>query len=215
MPSSMLMFHAAAVGAVAADVALLPLSFSSNPVSVTPLATPYVLLARSEWACARFCPFGVLDRVATWVSKSGYELVDVLLCDSFTWNSCTFQMTMAGMELGPLECLVCPVSTCRLSFSKHTPITLLMVSLSHLLCGSNLLISRALSAPSAFHMERWDSFRSWDPWRSASPTPSHKTGQTLLTISCHAVSQVVFSRLGLSDTCTGCVLHVPPTTADK
>ena len=35
---------------------------------------------------------------------------------------------------------------------QGTPITLMMASVSHLLCGSNLLISRTLNTPSAFTM---------------------------------------------------------------
>ena len=62
-------------------------------------------------------------------------------------------MAMVGLELGSLEFLVCPLSTCRLSFSKVTSMMLLMRSSSHLLCGSNILISRGLNVPSAFPLK--------------------------------------------------------------
>ena len=111
---------------------------------------------------------------------------------------------------------------------QGTPITLLTVSLSHLLCGSRLLISRALHTPAAApkkHSALLFRIPSQIPklylvfilftglLRFALPTPSHHTGQTPVTVSCHAVSQMVFSRLDLSDTWTGCNLQVPPTTA--
>ena len=44
--------------------------------------------------------------------------------------------------MAPRELLGCPMSTCS------TPFTMVTASLSHLLCGSNLLISRALNKPS-------------------------------------------------------------------
>ena len=95
-------------------------------------------------------------------------------------------MAMVGLELGSLE------------FVVVTSKMLLMRSSSHLLCDSNLLISRGLNVPSAFplwfRIPSQIPFFSWDPWRLPLPTLSHQVVQIIVTVSRHAVSQVVFSR---------------------
>ena len=87
---------------------------------------------------------------------------------------------------------------------QRTPFILLMVSLFHLLCGSNLLISRALNTPPAvpmihsallFFSPSHSSLCSWDLLRFASPTVSHQTRRTLVTcVPCYHSNVVRLSR---------------------
>ena len=158
-------------------------------------------------------PLVVLDRIAPWTPPSGSELINVLLCDALS----ELVRLQSGMGIG--STLTSGLSTVHVpSVNLHgTPITLLVVSLSHLLCGSNLLISRALNTPSASPIKRsapvvfhsclvpifiLDSCCSWVQLRFATPTLAHRTGQTLVTVSCRAIFQMVSSRHDLSDTWT-------------
>ena len=137
---------------------------SASPSLITSHLFDPIFLLHMEWfrGILRFafchdlsglCPFVVLDCTATWASNRGSEIVNVWLGDSFPLDSCSLKMATEGVGRGPVELPLCPLSTPRLSFSKGTPITLMMVSVSHRLCGSNLLISRTLKTPSAFRMK--------------------------------------------------------------
>ena len=75
----------------------------------------------------------VFECHATGASNSGPELVDVLLGDSFPLNSCSFKWQWRDWDLGPLELPVCPLSICRLSLSRGTPIYVLDGFFVHLL----------------------------------------------------------------------------------
>ena len=86
-------------------------------------------------------PFVVFDCVATWASNSGSELFDVLLADSSPLDSCTFKWQWQVWDRIHSD-----------FWSVLCPPAILTASLSHLLCGSNLLISRALKTQSAFPM---------------------------------------------------------------
>ena len=170
-------------------------------------------------------PFVVFDCVATEASNSGSEFVDVLLGDAFPLNSCSFKWQWRNWDRGPLEFLVYPLSV----ILQSTPITSVTASVSHQLCGSNLLVSHALNTPSAFSMKHsallfripiqipnlYLGFLMFvKSVEIALPTLSHQVGQILVLASCHAVSRMASSRHDPFDIWTGCILHVPPTTAE-
>ena len=95
---------------------------------------------------------------------------------------------------------------------QGTPIIFVMVSLSDLLCGSNLLISRALNTPSTFPVRH-----STLLFRIPSKIPNLYLGFFLcmgsvgfaLPTPCHHVGQIL-----VSVSWTGCLLHFPRTTAE-
>ena len=91
----------------------------------------------------------VFDSVATRASNSSSEFVDVLLRDSsFPLDSCSFKWQRRDWNrvTSNFWPVFCPSDVCQ------SP-TFLMAPLSHLLCGANLLISRALKTPSASPIE--------------------------------------------------------------
>ena len=78
--------------------------------------------------------------LAPWTSHSGSELIRVWL----------LQVAMTGWDLDLHERKGLYTGHMPSVKLQSIPITLLMASLSHLRCGTNLLISRALNTPSAF-----------------------------------------------------------------
>ena len=143
-------------------------------------------------------PFVVFDRVATKTSNSGSDFFDVLLGDSVPQDSYFVKWQWRDWDRVHSNFW----SVLPSVVLQGTPITLLMTSLSHLLCGSNLLISHTLNTPSAFTMKLSTlSFRissqlpnlylgihcAWDLRRLASPTLSHQMRLMFVSVSCHAV----------------------------
>ena len=96
-------------------------------------------------------------------------------------------MATAGLGSVPLELLVCPLSICRLSL-QSAPNTFLIASLSHLLCGSNLRISRPLTEPPSQNLTCiWDSFCSMGSAEICFPTTFAPNVQFVVTVYYHAV----------------------------
>ena len=115
-------------------------------------------------------PVVVFDCVETWTSNSGTELFDVLPGDSFPLDSCSFKWQWPDWDRIHSD-----------FWSVYCPSDVLTASLSHLLCGSNRLISRALNSPSAFSMKHCALlFRIPSQiqhlWRCALLTLSHQVG---------------------------------------
>ena len=162
------------------------------------------------------CSFPVHVRVAPWTLHSGSELVDVLHCDSTLLDSCscTWQWRDWDWVDSNFWSNHCPLAICQLCWSLS-----LIYSVAPALRLRELRVPMIHSATSFFmpcqipnlyqgfilFMESVKVFfaNTFSPRR-----------QTLLTVSCHAVSRIVFSRHDLSDTWNGCNVRVPPTTAE-
>ena len=99
------------------------------------------------------CPLVVLDRIATWASNAGSEIVHVLLGDSLPLDSCSLEWQKRDFVIGSTR--TSGLSTVHLPsvILQDTPITLSMASMSHLLRGSDLRIPQVLNTPSAFPMK--------------------------------------------------------------
>ena len=101
-------------------------------------------------------------------------------------------MEMASLGSNPLEFLVCPVHLPSVILQGILQSTFMTASLSHLLCGSNLRISRALNASSAFPVEIMHyslrnptQFPNLHSIVTLDWLPSHFVCVRLLTTSCH------------------------------
>ena len=129
-----------------ANASLLTSLLQSNlsaPCGVIPHSSIRTL-QRSEWACSR-----LLSLIALQPGHSlhcGSELVNVLIC---LFLSEFVLLQKAGIGIGSTR--FAGLSTVFLPsvILRGTPMTHLMVFLSHLLCGSILLMSRALNTPTA------------------------------------------------------------------
>ena len=129
-----------------------------------------------------------LDRTAPRTCHGGSELIDVLHCDYFPVNSCSCKMASGGR--GIVSANFWPVH--GRAAACQSPRHSLTASLSHLLCVSNLLTSRALNTH-RMHLKM-------------NHFASHQTERTLVKASCRAVFQMAFSRRDLSDI-WNCVLN--------
>ena len=161
-----------------ANVSLITSLLRSNlsaPCEVILRHSSIRTLQRSEWACALLLSLMALQLGHPTVAPNDSVCCLVIL---FPLDSCNCKGN-GGIGIGSTQnsgqSAVHPPSL----ILQGTTNTFLTASLSHLLCGSNLLISRALNTPSAFPMKRsaqllriqakfwtciWDSLSSWDLW---------------------------------------------------
>ena len=131
-------------------------------------------------------------------------------------------MAVAGLGSDPLELLVCPLSICRLSFSKvfqyvldgfFAPSAVQFQPSDFTSSGYTIYIPNEKFCTVVSHSEPNTDSVQKKLWTFALPTLSHQMGQIIVTGSCHAVFRVAFSRHDLFHTWTKYILHVPPTTA--
>ena len=172
----------------------------SAPCGVVLKHSSFRTLQRSEWDCALF----VVDCVETGISNSASEFLDVLLGDSFTMDSCSFEWQWRDWDR--VHSNFCSVYLPSVSL-RGTPITLKT--------PSAFPMKHSVVSHSKPKFERCVGFIwSWEMWRFALPTLSHQMGQIIVSVSPHAVlSNGVFPSRSF-DIWTVCILHVPPTTAE-